>query len=111
MTIETSIPCGLILNELVSNALKYAFPGGRHGTIDVLLHNLPEGKIRLVIRDNGVGLPRDLELHNANSLGLTLVHMLADQVQGEDCLRGSNGGQVFRCSIRCCSLMILLTVV
>ena len=100
LAVDRAIPCGIIVNELVSNALKYAFPGGRHGTIDVLLHNLPEGKIRLVIRDNGVGLPRDLELHNANSLGLTLVHMLADQVQGELAIPRNGAGTEFSLTFR-----------
>ncbi len=66
----------------------------------MLLHNLPEGKIRLVIRDNGVGLPRDLELHNANSLGLTLVHMLADQVQGELAIPRNGAGTEFSLTFR-----------
>jgi PAS domain S-box-containing protein len=100
LAVDRAIPCGIIVNELVTNALKYAFPGGRHGTIDVLLHNLADGKIRLVIRDDGVGLPRDLELHNASSLGLTLVYMLADQVQGELAISRDGAGTEFSLTFR-----------
>jgi two-component sensor histidine kinase len=100
LAVDRAIPCGIIVNELVTNALKYAFPGGRHGSIDVLLHNLADGKIRLVIRDDGVGLPRDLELHNASSLGLTLVYMLADQVQGELAISRDGAGTEFSLTFR-----------
>ena len=81
--VDLAIPCGIIVNELVTNALKYAFPGGRNGKVEVELRSIPPGMIRLAIRDNGVGLPQDMEFHKADSLGLTLVRMLTDQVQGE----------------------------
>ncbi len=81
--VDRAIPCGIIINELVTNALKYAFPGGRKGKIDVELQSIAPGRIRLVVRDNGVGLPQDVEVQKADSLGLTLVRMLADQVQGQ----------------------------
>jgi PAS domain S-box-containing protein len=81
--VDLAIPCGIIVNELVTNALKYAFPDGRDGKVEVELRSIPPGMIRLAIRDNGVGLPQDMEFHTAGSLGLTLVRMLTDQVQGE----------------------------
>ena len=81
--VDRAIPCGIIVNELVTNALKYAFPGGRKGKVEVELQLTPPGMIRLAIRDDGVGLPQDMEFQKADSLGLTLVRMLADQVQGE----------------------------
>jgi PAS domain S-box-containing protein len=81
--VDRAIPCGIIVNELVTNALKYAFPDGRKGTVEVELRSTPGGVITLAIRDDGVGIPHDIEFHKADSLGLTLVHMLADQVQGE----------------------------
>jgi two-component sensor histidine kinase len=81
--VDRAIPCGIIVNELVTNALKYAFPDGRNGKVEVELRSIPPGMIRLVIRDNGVGLPQDMEFRKADSLGLTLVRMLTDQVQGE----------------------------
>jgi len=81
--VDRAIPCGIIINELVTNALKYAFPGGRKGKIDVELHSAAPGQIRLAVRDDGVGLPQNVEVQAADSLGLTLVRMLADQVQGQ----------------------------
>jgi PAS domain S-box-containing protein len=81
--VDRAIPCGIIVNELVTNALKYAFPDRRKGKVEVELRSIPPGTIRLTIRDDGVGLPPDIEFHKADSLGLTLVHMLTDQVQGE----------------------------
>ena len=61
LSVETAVPCGLILNELVSNALKHAFPGGRGGEVAVALHAGPDGRVRLRVRDNGVGLPAGLD--------------------------------------------------
>jgi two-component sensor histidine kinase len=59
--IDTAIPCGLILNELISNALKYAFPGGRKGEIRLELRKLEGGEIRLRVSDDGVGLPEGFD--------------------------------------------------
>jgi two-component sensor histidine kinase len=83
LSVDRAIPCGIIVNELITNALKYAFPGGRKGKIEVELQSTPPGMIRLAIRDDGVGLPENVEFHKADSLGLTLVRMLTDQVQGQ----------------------------
>lgn len=81
LNIETSIPCGLIISELVSNSLKYAFPDGKTGEIAISLRN-HEGGYLLVISDNGVGLPENLEFTRTDSLGLELVNNLVDQVDG-----------------------------
>lgn len=75
---NTAIPCGLILNELLSNAMKYAFPGDKTGEIKIALHSRGESEIELGVSDNGVGLPNDLDFRNADSLGLKLVLMLAE---------------------------------
>jgi PAS domain S-box-containing protein len=81
--VDRAIPCGIILNELVTNSLKYAFPDGRSGNIDIELRSVSAGLIRLIVRDDGVGFPKDFDMQKTNSLGLTLVHMLVDQVRGE----------------------------
>ena len=81
--VDRAIPCGIIANELVTNAMKYAFPEERTGTIDVELKSLSPGVIRLKVKDDGVGLPPGFDLREAKSLGLTLVQMLAEQVQGD----------------------------
>ena len=93
--IDYAVSCGLIINELVSNCLKHAFPGGREGTIVIGLHPF-EDKIELVVRDDGVGLPEDVELDGVKSLGLRLVTILAeDQLDGEISL-DRRGGTEFR---------------
>ncbi|HTL80656.1 MAG TPA: histidine kinase dimerization/phosphoacceptor domain -containing protein [Bacteroidia bacterium] len=81
--IETAIPCGLILNELLSNAFKYAFPGDNSGTIKVVMRrNKRDGKLfyQMRVEDDGVGLPDELDVKNTESLGMQLVHMLSDQL-------------------------------
>jgi len=89
---NTAIPCGLILSELLSNAMKYAFPGDKRGEIKIALHTTGENEIELGVSDNGVGLPKDLDYRNSDSLGLKLVIMLAEgQLGGHVDLKGDNG--------------------
>ncbi|MGD0235319.1 MAG: histidine kinase dimerization/phosphoacceptor domain -containing protein [Syntrophorhabdales bacterium] len=78
--IDTAIPCGLIINELVSNSLKHAFPE-KQGEIFVDLHR-DDGRFTLIVRDNGVGLPESVDFRNTDSLGLQLVCTLTDQLDG-----------------------------
>jgi PAS domain S-box-containing protein len=94
LSLDTAIPCGLIINELVSNALEHAFQNGRDGKIIVGLRK--DGKKNmLVVSDNGVGLPREVDLHNTDTLGLQLVSALVDQLDGS--LKLERGqGTVFR---------------
>ncbi|HWQ20160.1 MAG TPA: PAS domain S-box protein, partial [Methanotrichaceae archaeon] len=71
--IDRAIPCGLIINELVSNCLKHAFPDGRQGLVSLEMHALNGKELALVVRDDGIGLPSDLDLRATKSLGMTLV--------------------------------------
>jgi len=88
--IDTAVPCGLIIQELVSNSLKHAFPQGRSGEIRVVLHCPPKGGWKLTVADDGAGLPEGLDLANSTSLGLRLVRILADQLDAQvRCLRGA----------------------
>ena len=80
--IDTAVPLGLILNELISNALKHAFPDGRSGEIVAALSPDPSGEVHLCVRDNGVGLPAGLDFLHTSSLGLQLVHTLLGQING-----------------------------
>jgi two-component sensor histidine kinase len=90
--IEPAIPCGLIINELVSNALKYAFPGGREGEICIKLRSIDNGSIKLTVSDNGIGIYDTLDFEVPGSLGLQLVKMLAeDQFSGKVKLDRSHG--------------------
>ena len=82
LNIETAVPCGLIISELVSNSLKYAFPEVKNGKIQVSLkrHN---NKYELTVSDNGIGFPEDLDFRNTESLGLQLVNNLVEQIDGQ----------------------------
>ena len=82
MTVDMAIPCALAINELVSNSLKYAFPDRSEGEIGIALTSAEDNCLRLVVRDNGVGLAPDLDLNNSKSLGLKLVRSLTDQLSG-----------------------------
>jgi len=79
--IDAAVPCGLIINELLSNALKHAFPGGRGGTVYLALRE-QGGKTRLTVRDDGVGFPDRLDVRRPGSLGLQLVNTLVAQIGG-----------------------------
>ncbi|MDH5466825.1 MAG: PAS domain S-box protein [Candidatus Aminicenantes bacterium] len=84
LDMNTAIPCGLIINELVSNSLEHAFPRGAQGEIKITMHPLNKNEIELIVSDSGVGMPEGRELKNTQSLGLYLVSMLAeDQLHGE----------------------------
>jgi len=81
LDINKAIPCGLIINELVSNALKHAFPRERGGRIGVRMSE-KEGLFTLVVEDSGVGMPKDLDFRKTGSLGLQIVHDLVQQLEG-----------------------------
>lgn len=80
--INAAIPCGLIINELVSNSLKYAFPAGRLGEICIDLHSVSDNKFALTVSDNGIGFPKELDFRNTESLGLQIVIDLITQLSG-----------------------------
>jgi len=90
LDIETSIPCGLILNELVSNALKHAFPGGREGGINITMRQKDQ-MMTLTVQDNGIGFPGSLDFQNTKSLGLELVNLLVGQINGKITLQVEGG--------------------
>ncbi|HTX61005.1 MAG TPA: histidine kinase dimerization/phosphoacceptor domain -containing protein, partial [Methanobacterium sp.] len=82
LNIETAVPCGLIISEIVSNALKYAFPEGKKGNLSIEFHGDKNKELELVIADDGVGLPEDMDFKNTDSLGLRLVSSLVGQLDG-----------------------------
>jgi two-component system, sensor histidine kinase PdtaS len=90
LPVSVAIPCGLLVNELVSNALKHAFPGNRNGEIRIDLGIAADGQILLSVEDDGVGIPDDLDLDQTTTLGLQLVMLLTDQIGGEIVIRRSN---------------------
>jgi two-component sensor histidine kinase len=79
--IDKAIPCGLIINELVSNSLKHGFLGGREGEIRIELR-ADDGQFTLMVSDNGIGFPKGVDFRNPKSLGLQLVNTLVEQLEG-----------------------------
>ncbi|CAJ37312.1 sensor histidine kinase [Methanocella arvoryzae] len=90
LDIDVAIPCGLIINELVSNSFKYAFPGGRPGTISVRMKRVA-GEYELTVADDGKGLPEGFDFRTSPSLGLLLVNTLVGQLDGVIMQVGTRG--------------------
>jgi two-component sensor histidine kinase len=82
LSVDLALPCGLILNELISNAFKHGFPHGIGGEIKLTVRSEPQGKCTLCVEDTGVGLPSDLDVDTNKTLGLKLVRSLAKQIRG-----------------------------
>lgn len=93
LDLNTAIPCGLILNELISNALKYAFPEGRNGEILIQFKRQDTDKFLLLVSDNGVGLPENLDLHRTSTLGMQIVTLLVQQLDGTLEIRRQPGAE------------------
>jgi len=91
LDMQRAISCGLIVNELITNAFKHAFPEGRAGSIEVSLADAGAGRICLCVADDGVGLPADIDLGSGQSLGLRLLPSLVEQLGGEVVLRRTGG--------------------
>jgi PAS domain S-box-containing protein len=93
LSIDHAIPLGLLVNELISNCLKHGLPKNRPGTIHISARNI-QGAVRLVIRDNGNGLPENFEVARKSSMGLKLVESLARQLGGEIKFLSNDGCEV-----------------
>ncbi len=91
MDIELAIPCGLIVNELISNSIKYAFPEDRHGKINLEVKLMNDEFYEMVIKDDGIGIPDSISFEKTPSLGLQLVRALVNQINGEMSLFKNNG--------------------
>lgn len=93
LDIATAIPCGLIVNELVSNSLKHAFPANSTGQVDITIEETAKDEYRLVVGDDGVGLPAGLDPAQSTSLGLKLVTSLVEQLNGTLVVKNSPGAR------------------
>ncbi len=96
LSLDSAIPCGLIINELVSNSIKHAFPedlrrGDRKCEIRIMLRPVGLGLLELVVGDNGIGMPAYLDLNKVETLGLRLVNILTKQLQGSIELEDKEG--------------------
>ena len=101
LSVDTAVHCGLIINELVLNATKYAFPSGREGKISIQAYQDQGSECTLIIRDNGIGLPEDIDFHHPETLGLQLLHTMVQQLKGRielDCSGGTRIKMVFPAS-------------
>ncbi len=83
LSVNTAMPCSLIINELVSNSLLHAFPNNHFGEISISMKSIPQQKLELTVSDNGIGLPKDFDFRKSKSLGLQLVITLVNQLKGE----------------------------
>ncbi len=98
LSIEISVPLGLLINELLVNAIKHAFPADTKGTINVSLQHVDDETAKLVIKDNGIGMSERINIEASDSLGLQIVNSLAHQLDGEisfECDKGTEFCIVF----------------
>jgi two-component sensor histidine kinase len=94
LDVALAVPLGLILNEAITNALKYAFPAGRTGTLSITFEKLPADRYQLCVGDDGVGFPPDFEPTQCRTLGLSLIEGLSKQIAGHLRVEGSHGVQI-----------------
>jgi PAS domain S-box-containing protein len=96
ININTAIPCGLIVNELISNSLKHGFPEGRTGEVAVELHRVVGDGYMVRVRDDGVGFPQGLDYRRTETLGMQIVNTLVGQIEGRLDLENSHSGSAFK---------------
>lgn len=94
LDIDRAVPCGLIVNELVTNALKYAFPDEKRGTITLQLR-AENTRVILAVRDDGIGMNSDFDWQQSDSIGLQLVSALTEQLEGTATLDGDDNGTIW----------------
>jgi two-component sensor histidine kinase len=90
LDISQAVPVGLIFNEAITNAIKYAYPDGQRGKIHVYLKS-NEARLTLGVSDHGRGLPPGFDYHNVSSMGMKLIETLGEQLEGKVDLRSKNG--------------------
>ncbi len=94
LELDDALPCGLLISEVISNSLKHGFPDGREGEVRIVLRRQSATVVLLILSDNGVGLPDQLDWTKTRSLGLRLVRVLAQQLRAELDIRSEGGTQV-----------------
>ncbi|HZW38089.1 MAG TPA: histidine kinase dimerization/phosphoacceptor domain -containing protein [Ignavibacteriaceae bacterium] len=91
-SIDTAVPMGLIINELVSNSFKHAFKNNELGFVDITIGKISEKYFTLIVKDNGRGFPENIDFYNADTLGLQLVNTLVQQINGSIEIKSSEKG-------------------
>lgn len=94
ISVETAVPCGLIVNELLSNSIKHAFPNGQIGQIIIKVDAHDNGEIEIEVSDDGIGLPKNFSFEDTDTLGLQLVRTLVSQINGRIQFNNSKGVSV-----------------
>lgn len=89
--IDLSIPLGLLINEIMSNSFKHAFPGGNNGKILISVKKLSNNDFEMIIKDDGIGIPEDKDIMNSKTLGINLIMALIDQINGTITMTNDNG--------------------
>jgi len=94
LTVDQAIPCALVVNEILSNAYKHAFKGRQHGTIEISVRQ-ENGQVRITVRDDGIGMPADLDISRTNTLGIKLIRTLVQfQLKGSLMMNSRNGTEI-----------------
>lgn len=88
------VPLGLMLNEAITNSIKYAFPGDRNGAIKISFTRILDDQLLLTIKDNGVGFPPNFDINHSGSLGMKLMKGLSEDIDGEFSINGHNGTEI-----------------
>ena len=91
INIDKAIPCGLIINELISNSLKHAFPDASGGEIDIQIDSINSDQVMMHVKDNGIGMPEGIDIKNINTLGLRVINTLVEQLEGTMKINRNNG--------------------
>jgi len=94
LDISQSVPLGLILNEAITNAIKYAYPKNEKGSIQISLKHYDADKLQLKVADNGKGLPTGIDIKHSNSLGLQLITLFSEQLEGDIYFINNNGLEI-----------------
>jgi two-component sensor histidine kinase len=94
LTLVRAVPCGLILNELLTNAFKHAFPDGKRGIINISIRRKEglENHLELIVSDNGGGMPNNFDPVSSSTLGITIVESLSEQLDGKFTYESSSQG-------------------
>ena len=92
LDIDSAVPCGLIINEIMTNSLKHAFADGRKGSVYLEFSKISDDRLRLIIGDTGCGMPPGFSIEKADSLGIQLISALTDQLEGKLDFETSEGG-------------------
>jgi len=89
--IDRAVPCGLIANEIIVNSIKHAFPNHQEGEISTRLYTTSRNQVKLVIKDNGIGIPNSISLENPDTLGMQIISLLTEQINGKVTISRNKG--------------------